>query len=492
MNRSRVAVVAFCAGALTLVVGPALAKPDVAVAATRAPDCPAKAAGYRFSDRNLVEGKNQYTLQCSYTMQVGDGVEGLSITVTWKLREGDSVFVGARPCSGSTTSERSAGGLSVASGTHAVGSQASASFSSNDGIVKSVPVPPDVEPVVAALVAKAESLAIACDADETTSPSAATGQADNTDAAPTDSQATGSPTDGEILLAAGLIMLLLAGLGPQILRTILQLLPTRGGEVEGALVEAGGGAAGAGHPDVPSQPPETPGAVTETLEPMPPARVPPAATAEPPPVPPATAGQISALENEFADTVQKHLDEGYWVRNPDLVSKVWNTFANPFWGSRSGQCGEFAANGVRWMRDHVQDQFGPGAIVDEVYIVRRSVLVPNPDLLDQLDAHIPVNHAATRVILPDGRRYVMDFWDAMGPSQGEPAKMVPEKDWVARWTQRVPSGQISRSETEKQLYENVTTMGDDKGLRAYRFENEKSHQSVTAETLINSWRVEPW
>jgi hypothetical protein len=47
---------------------------------------------------------------------------------------------------------------------------------------------------------------------------------------------------------------------------------------------------------------------------------------------------------------------------------------------------------------------------------------------------VPKKHVATRVILPDGRRFVLDYWEA---NRGSGLPMVSEEQWVARWKGRL-------------------------------------------------------
>jgi hypothetical protein len=478
-GNARLVAVALAILASAAVVLPAAAKAS-------APTCPPEIGGLRpvvSSQGHIKSAGNQDVLQCpEYLVRTGGGGTVVTFDLAWQVKPGNATWVDGAPCSGQDQVRRddASGSLSIASGTHkaiALASAETTNPSVDDGRTQPSPVPPAFNSALAGLLAQAETVALSCDAS----------------VAPAASD-SGSPTEPEILLATGLIMTLLGGLGPQLLAGLLKLLPNPSGPVAGTLLEAAVGDPNAGLPSVPDQPaapvdgtPLQPASSGNGANP--PGRPPPS---EPPAVPVATPAQIGALQGQFAGSVQQRLDEGYWVRNPDLLSKAWNTVAHPFWGSHSGQCGEFAANGVRWMTDYVQQQFGPGAIVDEVYVARRSVFVHNPDFLDELDAHLPMNHAATRVILPDGRRYVMDFWDAMGPSKGQPPRLVPEGEWAGRWSQRIPSGQISRTEWEQQLREHILTMGENKGIKAFRLHNAKTGDAARAETLINSWRVQPW
>lgn len=453
-------------------------------AAAAEPRCPAMVADFALSESEVVADQGQRTLQCAYLREEGDATTSVSLNVTWAHSGETSVFVGAAPCESDTESTEG-GSLSVASATAQVGSHVSASLATG-GEINQTAVPPPFRAAVTALVKEAESVALPCDGQESAAPDEGPTPAAEETAA--EEEGDEGISEGALLIAAGLILALASGVLPfKLLGRWLRFRSAqRAAEVHRLQAEVE-------FERLRRMPPPTPEAWGEEIEareregreaerarPAPP-------LPEPPEVP---AAELRALDERFGQTVRERLDEGYWVRNPDLMSKLWNTIRHPFWGTRSGQCGEFAAHGTRWMRDHIAERFGPGAIVDEVYVARRSVIKPDKDLLDTLDSHLPVNHAATRVILPDGRRMVMDFWDAMGPGRGESAHLVPEREWAARWTERIPSGQVSRSEAEQQLRNHILDMGEKRGIEAFLRTN--AADRAAAETLVHSWRAEPW
>lgn len=78
------------------------------------------------------------------------------------------------------------------------------------------------------------------------------------------------------------------------------------------------------------------------------------------------------------------------------------------------RCEDFAEMGKARAESYIRDLYGDRAdevVIDRVYVD----VVRSDDLAGQaaeaLDVVAPKNHIANRVILPDGRRYLLDYWD---------------------------------------------------------------------------------
>ena len=97
----------------------------------------------------------------------------------------------------------------------------------------------------------------------------------------------------------------------------------------------------------------------------------------------------------FGEIVRERLDDGYSVRNPNLVAKAWNNLTNWDW-SRGGQCGDFAEWGVTWSRDVMTEHLGEGTLVDVVTVESRSSANPQ-GIADSIHARFVPNHAETLV-----------------------------------------------------------------------------------------------
>jgi hypothetical protein len=152
--------------------------------------------------------------------------------------------------------------------------------------------------------------------------------------------------------------------------------------------------------------------------------------------------------------------------------------------------------GEEWMRPYVEQTFGAGAIVDTLSLDSNAWGL-ELGLEKVYGVRFPANHAATRVILPDGRRYIMDFWDQIGRSQGTPARLIPEDAWTQQWRgELLGGGTVSRTSYEQALHDEVDAWGEQDGPAHFREQFAKHNitrlTSVQVETMIRSWRASPW
>ena len=196
----------------------------------------------------------------------------------------------------------------------------------------------------------------------------------------------------------------------------------------------------------------------------------------------------------FQDVMDQVLDEmktRYWVMNPELrdswlarlgygdpslVIKLLNNYVlNPLAGRltdwKGGQCGEFAKWGSRLSRDLIGETF-PGAFLDEIVLQRNPLM----------------NHAATKVILPNGDRYVLDYWEGM--QEGAP-QVYTEQDWLNKWQDQLGGApQIEHlGYLESRLRHLVAILGDT-GEAIEMFLDDRD--SPVARTIVQSYRRNPW
>ena len=158
------------------------------------------------------------------------------------------------------------------------------------------------------------------------------------------------------------------------------------------------------------------------------------------------------LENFMSDIIKDKTDDGYYVRNPHhfeeikaqippfatpittiLTLEEWleKGFNNAGWihghkiddwlGWKGGQCGDYAQDGIEWSRDKIKEQYGDDVKFDKI-IVKSNVA---PDL---------INHAATRVTLPNGEKYVLDYWEGI---QNKEKRVYTEDAWVKRHSEKL-------------------------------------------------------
>jgi hypothetical protein len=199
--------------------------------------------------------------------------------------------------------------------------------------------------------------------------------------------------------------------------------------------------------------------------------------------------RIGAFTRCFEQSVRDRIAEGYYVKNYSFVRGVRTAGGglNPFLDkSRGGRCGEYGEWGMKWIKPCV-DLYFPGALVDDLFIEEKSS-AHEKHVGDYVDAIYAANHRATRVVLPDGRRFVVDYWDAVG--SGDP-ELQPQTAWVKKWRDRIgPADSVlSTSDDEVILKKAVVRLGEEKGLALFRKQNKRL---VNPEIWIKSWQREPW
>ena len=186
--------------------------------------------------------------------------------------------------------------------------------------------------------------------------------------------------------------------------------------------------------------------------------------------------QMGLLKNRLADLIKAKIKDGYFVRNPSLWKKAWNNSIGRIdeWvrGYTGGQCQEFGEWGAKWSEGIVKDIYGQETMVTDITCFR------NPW----------INHRATRVILPNGERMVLDFWE--GVAAGEP-RIYPESEWIQRYTDKLGgSPEIMRSDHEIFLGNLIRDYGKEAAYERFRRVYKKDPQ--TAEMMIRSFENAPW
>lgn len=161
-----------------------------------------------------------------------------------------------------------------------------------------------------------------------------------------------------------------------------------------------------------------------------------------------TPEKMRQLQTEFHRLLDQKVKEGHYVINKSLLSKAWNwpvSFVrDPLFKHTGGQCGEMAHSGQGWIEPFVLENFGREAIIDQIFVYERSSRHPQSNL-EYVDGLYVNNHAATRVILPNGESYILDFWEGITEREGKNAneplqiKIVPENVWTMKWRAAIGS-----------------------------------------------------
>ena len=234
--------------------------------------------------------------------------------------------------------------------------------------------------------------------------------------------------------------------------------------------------------------------------------------------PEVTPEKLQLLKTRFRQIVAQKMKDGHYVRNPDFVRKAWNNVPGRLLdllsGHKGGQCGDYAESGKKWIEPVVKELFGDSAVIDTITVEERTSSVQD-DIFDEMDSWITANHTATRVILPNGESYVIDFWDAIQDQQvkwgtdvayqqifDQPAprrtiEPVPEEQWIRRWKNKIgPSDSVVSNAADGERYlENLyqNRGSEEAGIQAWRDSRQRTVPDAQTDAVINYWRrKKPW
>lgn len=221
------------------------------------------------------------------------------------------------------------------------------------------------------------------------------------------------------------------------------------------------------------------------------------------PAPEAASDSLQMLQDAFAAMVSARIAQGYYVKNDGwlrgLKNMIQDRGPSADW-TRGGRCGQYGEEwGPPWSSDFVRRIYGDGAIVDYLFIEEASTTdgsAWDPDRLYE------ANHCSTRVTLPDGRRFMMDYWEAISTGN---AVLQPERDWIRNWHGKISGllgydAAVRRSAFEQELKNSIAFRGEERGIEVFRIQNRPGitvgantfMPPAKLETVINSWRREPW
>ncbi len=190
------------------------------------------------------------------------------------------------------------------------------------------------------------------------------------------------------------------------------------------------------------------------------------------------------LEKAMDQIIKNKMDEHYYVRNPGVLDKFWNNSIGWVWNEKlgnwkGGQCGEYGQWGADWIKDSVKDIYGDDVVVESITLERNS----------------RVNHRATLVILPDGERKVLDFWDGMQKGNGQ---IMDEKDWLKKWNEKLgepwwgENTVLERSAMQVDLKAFMDQYGKERGEQAFLKYYEKKGELGAAQSVLKSYEKDPW
>lgn len=207
--------------------------------------------------------------------------------------------------------------------------------------------------------------------------------------------------------------------------------------------------------------------------------------------------KLRQLAECFEASVREKIREGYFVKNAGWLSATQHMFQDwTRWAdnTKGGRCGEYGERGMLWIKPCLDKLYGRDALVDDIFVEERTTMRGQEAGWTSLSYYHPdklawhANHRATRVVLPDGRRFVVDYWESI--SSGTP-RLVSEAEWIDKWRRAigVNDSVVQLSEDQLALKDAVMRFGEDKGFQYYRA---GSRNVGNPELWIRSWRVQPW
>jgi hypothetical protein len=200
--------------------------------------------------------------------------------------------------------------------------------------------------------------------------------------------------------------------------------------------------------------------------------------------------RIGALARCFEQSARDQIASGYTTKNYSFLREVRaaSPATNPFSGrSRGGRAGEYAAWGVAWIKPCV-DRYFPGALADELLIEAKAG-AHKKRVPETADSIYDASHRATRVVLPDGRRVVVESWHAI--DSGQP-RLQMQTAWIAAWRERIGADAVVQlSDEEVLLKQTVKKNGEAKGLAAFE-KAVKNRKNGNGPLWVTSWQREPW
>lgn len=221
---------------------------------------------------------------------------------------------------------------------------------------------------------------------------------------------------------------------------------------------------------------------------------------QPEPPQPTTPEQLAILKDKIQETINDKKMEGYYVRNREFdvapvvdkilwagnkaINNIGNWIGSPLdaaAGWTGGQCGEYGEWGVKWSQKTCEDTFGEGTIMTQI-----------------TSESSTSNHNATRVITPDGERFVIDYWQGMQDKQ----TVYTEKEWIAQQTKAGrpnivrswsgDSADICTGGEEGALNNYINRYGEEEGIEKFRKGAGKDLSPAKREALILSYQKSPW
>jgi hypothetical protein len=186
--------------------------------------------------------------------------------------------------------------------------------------------------------------------------------------------------------------------------------------------------------------------------------------------------QLQDLRSRVDDVIKRKLEEGYFIRNPNLPVKAWRWTIGGLYnwaaGNTGGQCEEAVSWGAEWLTGDIRKIFGKDVQVESLVVYRNRIM----------------NHTANQIVLKNGDRYVIDMWAGMDEGS---SRIYKEDDWIAKWREKLGGDPpVMRNNFEVQLEDTIRKAGNVKeGIEKFLHDYTNSE---AARITVKSYTKNPW
>ena len=180
------------------------------------------------------------------------------------------------------------------------------------------------------------------------------------------------------------------------------------------------------------------------------------------------------------------VDAFLWGANK-AMNNIGGWFGSPvdkLMGWKGGQCGEYGEWGNKWSEKACKDLFGEDTVITQITA--------------QSPTNSGNNHNSSRIITPNGDRFVIDYWQGMQDKQA----VYTEDEWVRQQTEK-GRGKIVRTYTgdesdilkggeEGMLNHCINRYGEEEGIKKFMSKSTKDLPYGKRQALVLSYKKSPW
>ena len=193
----------------------------------------------------------------------------------------------------------------------------------------------------------------------------------------------------------------------------------------------------------------------------------------------------SLLDAEFSGKVREMIVNGYFTRNYDNWEAMKNWAQS---GGQGGRCEDFQAWGLAATKELLAKEFPEMDVILDTLTIQPASSTEEEGYLDGIFQKWDTNHIAPRIILPNGERVILDYWEGVGSGLGT---VMTEQEWIDKWTTTINEPvYVTRSDEEQTLEKYKDLYGDQKG--AEKWEQEMKNKGKSGDLFIKSNEKDTW